>query len=64
MFNPQQRNLTMNSYLPFIGRVLIGLPFAMSGLNKLATYGPTTEKIAAVAFRCRRSPSRLPWPSS
>src|SRR5258707_3480387 len=38
----------MNSYLPFIGRVLIGLPFAMSGLGKLATYGPTTEKIAAV----------------
>ena len=38
----------MNSrYLPFIGRVLIGLPFAMSGLSKLAAYGPTTEMIAA-----------------
>ncbi len=38
----------MNSYLPFVGRVLIGLPFAMSGLSKLAAYGPTTEKIPAV----------------
>jgi putative oxidoreductase len=44
----------MNSYLPFIGRVLIGLPFAMSGLSKLAAYGLTTEKIAAVG---------LPFPS-
>ena len=25
-------------YLPFAGRVLIGLPFAMSGLGKLGTY--------------------------
>src|SRR5216683_4738417 len=40
----------MNSYLPFIGRVLIGLPFAMSGLGKLAAYGPTTAKIAAVGL--------------
>src|ERR1700730_11067788 len=37
-------------YLPFIGRLLIGLPFAMSGLSKLAAYGPTTEKIAAVGL--------------
>jgi putative oxidoreductase len=49
-FNPQQRNRTMNSYLAFIGRILIGLPFAMSGLSKLAAYGPTTEKIAAVGL--------------
>jgi putative oxidoreductase len=41
----------MNSrYLPFIGRVLIGLPFAMSGLSKLAAYGPTSTKIAAVGL--------------
>jgi putative oxidoreductase len=40
----------MNSYLPFIGRVLIGLPFAMSGLSKLAAYGPTTAKIGAVGL--------------
>jgi putative oxidoreductase len=37
-------------YLPFIGRVLIGLPFATSGLSKLVTYGPTTEMIAAVGL--------------
>jgi putative oxidoreductase len=42
------------NYLAFVGRILIGLPFAMSGLSKLATYGPTTAKIAAV---------RLPFPS-
>jgi putative oxidoreductase len=47
-------------YLPFVGRLLIGLPFAMSGLSKLAAYGPTTEMIAQSACRRRRSPSR--WP--
>jgi putative oxidoreductase len=38
----------VNRYLPFIGRVLIGLPFVMSGLGKLAAYGRTTAMIAAV----------------
>ena len=38
------------NYLAFIGRILIGLPFAMSGLNKLAAYGPTTAKIEAVGL--------------
>ena len=37
-------------FLPFAGRLLIGLPFAMSGLGKLAAYGPTTAKIAAVGL--------------
>ena len=40
----------MNRYLPLIGRVLIGLPFAMSGLGKLAAYGPTTAPIIAVGL--------------
>ena len=34
-------------YVPFAGRLLIGLPFAMSGLGKLAAIGPTTEMIRA-----------------
>jgi len=37
-------------YLPFSGRVLIGLPFAMSGLSKLAAIGPTTEAIRAAGL--------------
>ena len=37
-------------YLPFIGRLLIGLPFAMSGFGKLAAFGPTTAMIAAVGL--------------
>jgi putative oxidoreductase len=37
-------------YLPFLGRLLIGLPFAMSGLGKLAAYGQTTAMIAAVGL--------------
>jgi putative oxidoreductase len=37
-------------YLPFAGRLLIGLPFAMSGLGKLAAYGKTTAMIAAVGL--------------
>jgi len=39
-----------NRYLPFVGRLLIGLPFAMSGLSKLAAYGQTTAMIAAVGL--------------
>jgi len=37
-------------YLPFVGRLLIGLPFAMSGLGKLAAYGQTTAMIAAAGL--------------
>jgi putative oxidoreductase len=38
------------SYFAFIGRILIGLPFAMSGLSKLAAYGATTANIGAVGL--------------
>ncbi len=41
-------------YLPFVGRLLIGLPFMVSGLSKLAAYGPTIGFIAS---------SRLPLPA-
>jgi putative oxidoreductase len=37
-------------YLPLIGCILIGLPFAMSGLGKLAAYGSTTAMIGAVGL--------------
>ena len=37
-------------YLPFAGRLLIGLPFAMSGLSKLGAYSATTEMIGAVGL--------------
>jgi putative oxidoreductase len=37
-------------YLPFVGRLLIGLPFAMSGFGKLAAYGQTTAMIAAAGL--------------
>ena len=37
-------------YIPFAGRLLIGLPFAMSGLSKLAAIGPTTEAIRAAGL--------------
>jgi hypothetical protein len=49
-------------YLPFVGRLLIGLRFAMSGLSKLVAYGPTTEMIGQSA--CRRRPSWWPLSSS
>jgi putative oxidoreductase len=38
------------SYLPFAGRLMIGLPFAMSGLSKLGTYSATTGMIGAVGL--------------
>jgi putative oxidoreductase len=34
-------------YLPFVGRMFIGLPFVVSGLSKLAAYGPTIGLIAS-----------------
>ena len=37
-------------YIPFIGRLLIGLPFAMSGLGKLAAIGPTIGLIQAMGL--------------
>jgi putative oxidoreductase len=37
-------------YLPFAGRLLIGLPFLMSGFGKLAAIGPTTEMIRAAGL--------------
>jgi putative oxidoreductase len=40
----------MSRYLSLIGRLLIGLPFVMSGLGKLAAYGKTAAMIAAVGL--------------
>jgi putative oxidoreductase len=37
-------------YLPFVGRLMIGLPFAMSGLGKLGAYSATTGMISAVGL--------------
>ena len=42
--------MDVTRYLPFAGRVLLGPPFAMSGLGKLAAYGPTTQMIGAVGL--------------
>ena len=42
--------MTAIRYLPFAGRLMIGLPFAMSGLGKLAAYGATTALIGAVGL--------------
>jgi putative oxidoreductase len=39
-----------NSALSFAGRLMIGLPLAMSGLGKLAAYGPTTAMIVAAGL--------------
>jgi len=37
-------------YLPFAGRLMIGLPFVMSGLSKLGAYTATTGMISAVGL--------------
>lgn len=42
--------MTAIRYIPFIGRLMIGLPFALSGVGKLAAFGPTTAMIAAVGL--------------
>jgi putative oxidoreductase len=38
------------AYLPLLGRILIGLPFLMSGIGKIAAYGATTAYIASVGL--------------
>lgn len=42
--------MSITRYLPFVGRLMIGLPFAMSGLSKLGAYGATTAMIGAVGL--------------
>ena len=42
--------MTAIRYVPFAGRLLIGLPFAMSGLGKLGAYGLTTGMIGAAGL--------------
>ena len=42
--------MSTTRYLPFAGRLMIGLPFAMSGLGKLAAFGQTTAMIAAAGL--------------
>jgi putative oxidoreductase len=37
-------------FLPLLGRILIGLPFLVSGLGKLAAFGPTTAYISSVGL--------------
>src|ERR1700722_16485445 len=37
-------------YVPFAGRLLIGLPFALSGLSKLAAVGGATRAIRAAGL--------------
>ena len=41
---------TANKYLPAVGRFLIGAPFIMTGLGKLAAYSATVGYIASVGL--------------
>ena len=41
---------TQYRFLPLLGRVMLGLPFLMSGLGKLAGYSATVAYIAAVGM--------------
>jgi putative oxidoreductase len=42
--------MEVTRYLPLVGRILIGLPFLVSGLGKLAAFGPTTAYISSVGL--------------
>jgi putative oxidoreductase len=42
--------MSATRYLPFVGRLMIGVPFAMSGLSKLGAYAATTDMIGAVGL--------------
>lgn len=41
---------TTTRYASLVGRLMIGLPFAMSGFGKLAAYGATTAYIASAGL--------------
>jgi putative oxidoreductase len=50
---PQQltgKNGKTNRYLPLLGRVLIGAPFILSGLSKLAAHDATVGYISSVGL--------------
>lgn len=47
--------MSTTRYLPFVGRILIGLPFMVSGVGKIMSYGATTAYIKS---------SPLPLPPS
>ena len=42
--------MEVTRYLPMVGRILIGLPLLVSGLGKLAAFGPTTAYISSVGL--------------
>ena len=42
--------MSATRYLAVVGRLMIGLPFAMSGLSKLGAYSGTTGMISAVGL--------------
>jgi putative oxidoreductase len=42
--------MEVTRFLPLLGRILIGLPFLVSGLGKLAAFGPTTAYISSVGL--------------
>jgi putative oxidoreductase len=42
--------MEVTRYLPLVGRILIGLPLLVSGLGKLAAFGPTTAYISSVGL--------------
>ena len=42
--------MNASRYFPFAGRLLIGLPFAMSGFGKLSAAGPTRQMITAAGL--------------
>jgi putative oxidoreductase len=42
--------MSTTRYLPFIGRLFIGLPFMFSGVGKIMSYGATTAYIKSSAL--------------
>jgi putative oxidoreductase len=42
--------MAVTRFLPLLGRLLIGLPFLMSGVGKLTTYAATTAYISSVGL--------------
>src|SRR5260370_5156799 len=46
----RESNMEVTRFLPLVGRILVGLPLLVSGLGKLAAFGPTTAYISSVGL--------------
>ena len=46
-FSPRRSTMVMRTYIPLLGRILLGLIFVMSGINKITGFEGTQQYMAS-----------------